>query len=178
ERDSVDALLHRATALAELGHPHEALAAFQRLLAIDSRHGAAWSASGTHLRKLDGLAEAAHAFREALRHGADADLNAFYLASVEAGTAPATAPAAYVACLFDKYAEEFDSHLVGALRYQAHRQLVDQLVAACGDGARFRSALDLGCGAGLCGPLVKPMAARLTGVDLSARMIDKARSLG
>ena len=103
---------------------------------------------------------------------------AFYLASVEAGAAPATAPAAYVAGLFDSYADEFDSHLVGALRYQAHRQLVDQLVATCGGGARFRSALDLGCGTGLCGPLVRPMAARLTGVDLSARMIEKARSLG
>ena len=178
ERDSVDALLHRATALAELGHPHEALAAFQRLLAIDPRHGAAWSASGTLLRELDRLAEAAHAFREALRHGADADLNAFYLASVEAGTAPATAPAAYVTGLFDSYADEFDSHLVGALRYQAPRRLIDQLVAACGDDVRFRSALDLGCGTGLCGPLVRPMAARLTGVDLSARMIEKARSLG
>ena len=45
-------------------------------------------------------------------------------------------------------------------------------------GTRFRSALDLGCGTGLCGPLVRPMVDRLTGVDLSARMIEKARSLG
>jgi predicted TPR repeat methyltransferase len=178
ERDSVDALLHRATAFAQLGRAEEALAAFRRLLAIDPSHAAAWSASGTLLREMDRLADAAHAFREALRHGADTDLNAFYLASVEAGAAPATAPAAYVAGLFDSYADEFDSHLVGALRYQAHRQLVDQLVAACGGEARFRSALDLGCGTGLCGPLVRPMAARLTGVDLSARMIEKARSLG
>ena len=178
ERDSADALLHRATALAQLGRAEEALATFQRLLAIDPRHAAAWSASGTLLRELHRLAEAAHAFREALRHGADTDLHAFYLASVEAGAAPATAPAAYVAGLFDSYADEFDSHLVGALRYQAHRQLVDQLVATCGGDARFRSALDLGCGTGLCGPLVRPMAARLTGVDLSARMIEKARSLG
>ena len=178
ERDSADALLHRATALAQLGRAEEALATFRRLLAIDPRHAAAWSASGTLLRELHRLAEAAHAFREALRHGADPDLHAFYLASVEAGAAPATAPAAYVAGLFDSYADEFDSHLVGALRYQAHRQLVDQLVATCGRDARFRSALDLGCGTGLCGPLVRPMAARLTGVDLSARMIEKARSLG
>ena len=177
ERDSVDALLHRATALAQLGQAEEALAAFRRLLAIDPRHAAAWSASGTLLRELHRLGEAAHAFREALRHGADSELNAFYLAAVEAGAAPATAPAAYVAGLFDSYADDFESHLVGELRYQAHRQLVDQLVATGGRDARFRSALDLGCGTGLCGPLVRPMAARLTGVDLSARMIEKARSL-
>jgi predicted TPR repeat methyltransferase len=46
-----------------------------------------------------------------------------------------------------------------------------------GADARFVSALDLGCGTGLCGPLVRPLAERLTGVDLSARMIEKARSL-
>jgi predicted TPR repeat methyltransferase len=178
ERDSVDALLHRATALARLGHAEAALAAFQRLLAIDPRHAPAWSGSGTLLREMHRLEEAAHAFREALRHGADPDLHTFYLASVAAGAAPASAPAAYVAGLFDSYADEFESHLVGALRYQAHRQLVDQLVAACGGDTRFRSALDLGCGTGLCGPLVRPIAARLTGVDLSARMIEKARSLG
>ena len=96
---------------------------------------------------------------------------------MEAGKAPATAPAAYVTGLFDNYADEFDSHLVGALRYQAHRQLVDQLVATCGGDARFESALDLGCGTGLCGPLVRPVVARLTGVDLSSRMLDKAREL-
>jgi len=178
ERDSTDALLHRATALAQLGQAEEALAAFQRVLAIDPRHALAWSGSGTLLRELDRLPEAAHAFREALRHGADPDLHTFYLASVDAAAAPASAPAAYVAGLFDSYADDFDSHLVGALGYQAHRQLVDHLVASCGGDTRFRSALDLGCGTGLCGPLVRPIAGLLTGVDLSARMIEKARSLG
>jgi len=182
ERDSVDALLHRANSLAQLGHPHEALAAFRRLLAIEPRHAAAWSGCGTVLREVGQLDDAAQAFREALRHGtdeADAALNGFYLASVDTGAPPPSAPpAAYVAGLFDAYADEFDSHLVGELRYQAHRQLVDQLVATCGGEARFRSALDLGCGTGLCGPLVRPLSARLTGVDLSARMIEKARSLG
>ena len=38
--------------------------------------------------------------------------------------------------------------------------------------------LDLGCGTGLCGPLLRPMARTLTGVDLSPAMIDKAREHG
>ena len=178
ERDSVDALLHRATALAQLGHAKEALAAFRRLLAIDPRHAAAWSECGTLLRETGRLDDAAHAFREALRHGGDGELNDFYLASVAAGAGmPAAPPPAYVAGLFDRYADEFDSHLVDQLGYQAHRQLVESLVGATGT-ARFESALDLGCGTGLCGPLVRPRVRTLTGVDLSARMLDKARALG
>ena len=37
--------------------------------------------------------------------------------------------------------------------------------------------MDLGCGTGLCGPLLRdilPQGSRLTGVDLSIRMLDKA----
>ena len=94
ERDSVDALLHRATALAQLGHPQAALAAFQRLLAIDPRHAAAWSGSGTLLREMRRLDEAALAFREALRHGAEGELHDFYRASVEAGAATPTSSTA------------------------------------------------------------------------------------
>ena len=35
--------------------------------------------------------------------------------------------------------------------------------------------LDAGCGTGLCGPLLRPLAARLVGVDLSEKMVELAR---
>ena len=44
--------------------------------------------------------------------------------------------------------------------------------------AGSRTALDLGCGTGLCGPLVKPRVERLDGVDLSGAMLDRARATG
>jgi predicted TPR repeat methyltransferase len=37
---------------------------------------------------------------------------------------------------------------------------------------------DIGCGTGLCGPLLRPWAGSLIGVDLSPRMLDKARRRG
>src|SRR5262249_31315668 len=37
---------------------------------------------------------------------------------------------------------------------------------------------DLGCGTGLCGPLVQPLARRLVGCDLSSAMLDQARARG
>ena len=176
EADSVDALLHRGTALAQLGRAAEALAAFQRLLAAEPTHAAAWSFSGSLLREMHRPGDAAHAYREALHHGAEPALNGYYLASVTATDPPPTAPAAYVEALFDDYADDFDAHLVGQLHYEAHRRLVDALIAAA--GGTYGSALDLGCGTGLCGPLVRPMTQRLTGVDLSVRMLERARVLG
>ena len=38
--------------------------------------------------------------------------------------------------------------------------------------------LDAGCGTGLCGVLLKPLARSLTGVDLSASMLKKAKQRG
>ncbi len=182
EPDSTEALLHRATALAQLGRPQPALVAFRRLLALAPGHAPAWSACGNLLREMHRLDEAAQAFRQALAHGADADLQAYYLASVTVQAGPATAPQAYVQQLFDGYADDFDRHLVGQLGYQAHRRLVDGLNGLNGlagsGGAPWASALDLGCGTGLCGPLVRPLVQRLTGIDLSERMLQKARALG
>jgi predicted TPR repeat methyltransferase len=45
------------------------------------------------------------------------------------------------------------------------------------DGRQFGHALDLGCGTGLVGRLLRPHARRLTGVDLSANMLEKAAAL-
>lgn len=42
------------------------------------------------------------------------------------------------------------------------------------DGPKW-NVLDMGCGIGLCGPLFRDVAAHLTGVDLSPRMVVKSR---
>ncbi len=176
EPDSVDAMLHRATAEARLGRLPEALTDVEGLLALQPAHAAAWGLRGGLLRELQRLDEAALAFEEALRLGADPELNAFYLAAVRSDRSPPAPPAAYVQGLFDAYADDFDRHLVDELRYEGHRRLLEVLVRVASDP--YASALDLGCGTGLCGPLLRPMTGRLTGVDLSAPMLDKARALG
>ena len=176
EADSVDALLHRTTALAQLGRLPEALADVDRLLALAPAQPLAWGLRGGVLRELHRLDEASAAFEEALRLGAEPELNAFYLAAVRGDrSSPPAPPAAYVQGLFDGYADDFDRHLVDELRYQGHRRLVDVLVAIA--PGPYASALDLGCGTGLCGPLLRPMVRQLAGVDLSARMLEKARAL-
>ncbi|MDP2263441.1 MAG: tetratricopeptide repeat protein [Hydrogenophaga sp.] len=156
----------------------EALASYDRAVALAPELGEAWSQRGSLLKDLGRREEAADAFRQALAHGADPELNRFFLASLTGGQdAPDTAPVHYVQSLFDDYADEFDQHLVGVLNYSAHRTLAAPLQALRSDG-RYRSALDLGCGTGLCGPQVRPFTDRLAGVDLAPRMLEKARTRG
>jgi predicted TPR repeat methyltransferase len=175
EPRNAQALAHCATALAELGRPQEALPLFDQAIALDPAPAAAWMFRGSVLRELDRLPEAAASYREALARGGDEDLLRYYLAGLEGGDVPARPPRQYVQALFDSYADGFDTHLVQTLRYEAPRVLVERLAAA---GRRFRHAVDLGCGTGLCGPLLRPLSARLTGVDLSGQMLEKARALG
>jgi len=133
----------------------------------------AWTQRGSLLKDMGRNNEAASAFERALELGADGELNRFFLASLGTQASPATAPRAYVQALFDDYADGFDQHLVDVLGYQAHRQLITRLAGL--QSQPFDSALDLGCGTGLCGPLLRPIVQQLTGVDLSQTAIDMAR---
>lgn len=168
--------LRHGQTLERLNRHPQALSSYDRALAIEPGMVQAWSQRGGILRETQRLAEAAQAYEQAIAHGGDAELNGYYLGAVGAARSPATAPRHYVRALFDDYAGEFDTHLLQVLHYRAHTVLVGTLESLA--RGRYSSAVDLGCGTGLCGPLVKPMAQRLTGVDLSARMLDKARALG
>jgi predicted TPR repeat methyltransferase len=166
----------RGQALQHLGRHAEALTAYDRAVALDPDLGEAWSLRGGVLREQQRLDEAARSYEQAIAHGADAELNRYFLASVSGREQPASAPPAYVEPLFDDYAETFEQHLVGALNYRGHAILVEQL-RALGEKT-YASAVDLGCGTGLCGALLRPLVERLDGVDLSRRMLAKADALG
>ncbi len=91
---------------------------------------------------------------------------------------PARASNAYVTDLFNRYAASFDQHLVGQLDYQAPAVIGAWLTKILGEATARLDVLDAGCGTGLCAPLLRPYARRLTGVDLSPRMVEKARARG
>jgi predicted TPR repeat methyltransferase len=175
EPANTEALGHCAVAHAELGMPSEALPLFDRALVGHAHQPSLWTMRGSVLKELGRYEEAAASFRRALEEGGDAELNRYYLAGLAHDSAPRNAPRHYVEALFDGYADQFDQHLVQALRYDAPRLLMQRIAAA---GRRHARALDLGCGTGLCGPYLRELAQRVIGVDLSARMLEKAAAVG
>lgn len=129
------------------------------------------------LRALKRSGEAVAAYRDALACGADAASVAYQLAALGAGEAPAMPPPQYVAALFDQYADDFDHHLQNVLQYRAPQLLLAALDQV-GLLGRDMDVLDLGCGTGLCGALLRPYAGTLAGVDLSPQMLEQARRRG
>ncbi len=140
------------------------------------RFASAWFALG-ELRERLGEADAAgEAFREALRWDPE-DRHGAALQVARLGHQDTGAALSYVRTLFDQYADKFDAALVDGLGYRAPallRQAVEAACASSGRPAQFASALDLGCGTGLCGTEFRPLVAHLTGVDLSAGMVAQA----
>jgi len=81
----------------------------------------------------------------------------------------------YIRKLFNDYADSFDNHLRDRLEYRGP-EMISQIAHDAGmqDNGNL-TIIDLGCGTGLCGPLFRHAASKLIGVDLSARMLEKAR---
>jgi predicted TPR repeat methyltransferase len=155
-----------------LGRPLDALTAYERALALNPQLGPAWTLRGHLLRQAGRLADASVCFDNAIGCGEDVESHRYFLGALGLGALPEAAPPRFVRGLFDEYAERFDEELVGTLHYRGHEQVCAPLAGL--HPAPFVSALDLGCGSGLAAPLLRPSTARLAGLDLSPRMIERA----
>ncbi|KQW45545.1 MULTISPECIES: tetratricopeptide repeat protein [unclassified Roseateles] len=170
------ALRNRGTSLRALERPVEALASFDAALALQPDYPDALIGRAEALLTLHRRAQAIETFQQALALGKDVDQIRYALASLGVGSAPTAAPAAYVEALFDMYSHNFDKHLTERLGYRTPELLFAELQRA--NPPAGVDVIDLGCGTGLCGPLLRPLSRRLVGVDLSGLMLAKARELG
>ena len=106
------------------------------------------------------------------------DAAAKHLLAAYTGTdVPKQASEEFVRQSFDNFSKSFDEVLT-KLNYKAPKfvgELVVEKLTPLGEGYRI---LDIGCGTGLCGPLIKQLASTLVGVDLSSGMLVKAKERG
>jgi predicted TPR repeat methyltransferase len=174
--DGPEFCLRWGECLAHQARLPQALQAFEQALAHDPELAEAWSQLAHVQRDMGQTAQAIAGYQRAMQLGADPELHRYYLAALNPQQPVVNAPAAYVEKLFDQYADDFEAHLVGQLGYQGHSMLLQQLPVD--PMVRFEQVWDLGCGTGLCGPLIRPRADHLTGVDLSSAMVAKAQNLG
>lgn len=121
--------------------------------------------------------EAAAVYRDWLVREPDNAVARHMLAACSGEQVPGRASDACVAQMFDAFASSFDVKLA-QLGYRAPELCGAALRAALGAPQKDQSVLDAGCGTGLCGPLLAPFARKLTGVDLSQQMLNRARPGG
>jgi predicted TPR repeat methyltransferase len=132
-------------------------------------------------RKKHEREKAAFWYEKALLYDPNNETARFMLRHMKDET-PANPPKEFVAGLFDDFAHEFDHKLVESLHYRTPEHLYEMLQEY---GQNMMPtwkekgfAVDLGCGTGLFGILLAKAFRRVIGVDLSGKMLEKAKHRG
>ncbi len=159
------------------GRHDECIEAYRKAVEIDPKDSYANSLLGLALNLMGREGDA----KDAWRKWSQADpANPVPLHLLSAGTGEAIPERAgdnFVVHVFDSFAESFDKKLKN-LDYRAPQLVADALKSSVAVADGTLEILDAGCGTGLCGPLLRPFARRLDGVDLSNGMLEKARVRG
>lgn len=174
--EHADAYNNYGNLLSTQGHVKEAVGCYCKAITIAPRNPQTRPLLALAYYRLGQLDEAATVYHAWLADEPDNPVALHMFAACSGENVPERASDAYVETSFDNFAESFDAKLY-RLDYRAP-QLVADAVARNTEGCHIRHTLDAGCGTGLCGPLLKPYSARITGVDLSGGMLDRARTRG
>jgi predicted TPR repeat methyltransferase len=161
----------------DTGRPEEALGWFQRALVLRPYDGESYRRIGATLCALGKVEEAAAIYERWAALEPKNPLALHMLAACSGRDVPARAADAFVQRTFDSFADTFDG-VLEKLRYRAPALVAEAVGVALGDPRGTLDVLDAGAGTGQCGPLLRPFARQLVGVDLSPKMLEKARSRG
>lgn len=169
-----DAWYNLSQVLIRRGRLHDGLLANSRAIALWPRQVQARDQVIRALVLLGELDQAALLYREWLAEDPGNPVVQHQLAACLRDTAPQRASDAYVEQVFDSFAASFDAKLA-SLDYRAPQLVADALASRLPPPQRQFDIVDLGCGTGLVGPLVRGWAGRLAGCDLSVGMLRQAK---
>jgi predicted TPR repeat methyltransferase len=175
--DMAEAWFNAGLCFRDTGELEAAVNCLRTAIEKQPRFVRAYENLGKLLYRVGDFEQAADIYRRWLAHDPDNPV-ARHMAAATAGIdVPERADSNYVADLYNRYAATFDDNL-RELGYRAPEMIVAALGAQLGGRATTVDILDAGCGTGLCGPLLRPLARSLVGVDLSEKMLERARTRG
>ena len=172
-------------ALRKAGRLKEAIRSFERCVTLDPSFAPAYDNYCQAVFSLEQqsvlgrrtLRKTIAAYRRWLKDDPGNNVAGFMLAALTGDIELHKAPAPFVRDMFDHFAQSYDQRLA-AIEFRVPQLIERTLQQLLGRAGGDRLVLDGGCGTGLCGPVLKPYAARLTGVDLSPGMMQKADRRG
>ncbi len=173
----VDAYNNYGNLLSRQGRVQEAVAQYYRAMTLVPNHPESRRLLGIAYCAIGEVGAAAEIFGQWLQDEPENPIAAHLYAACSGSDVPARASDAYIERSFDNFADSFDGKLA-RLAYRAPQWIGDVVARLAGEPARQYEVLDAGCGTGLCGPRIAPWARRLSGVDLSGRMLAQAQGRG
>ena len=120
--------------------------------------------------------EAIEVIEDLIRKFPDDAIARHTLAAYTGVAVPKRASDDYVRDTFNSFSLSFDE-VLARLDYKAPQIVADAVGEIRAGATKKCELLDIGCGTGLCGKLVRPVVDKLKGVDLSPGMLRKAQLL-
>jgi predicted TPR repeat methyltransferase len=174
EPGKAEPLYALAGAYLEMGRVEDTIATLRKALEIRPE-ASAFRRLGAMLQGIGRLDEAVATYEAWLAVDRENPVAKHMLAACTGKNVPERASDGFVTLDFDRFAERFDA-VLGNLEYRAPALVADALRRRGGEPRGDLDVMDAGCGTGLLAQHVRPYARRLVGVDLSPRMLEKARA--
>jgi predicted TPR repeat methyltransferase len=182
-RAFIDRNPHHVEALDLLGHwlsrngkPNEGAEFICRAYVLQPPESQPPRMRGIAFYILGRIDEAAEVYKSWLAREPGNDMARHLYASCSGTDTPVRASDGFIRATFDDYAPIFDERL-RQLGYRVPQEMVQWVDNIAPPAAQW-DILDAGCGTGGLGPLIRPWAKTLIGVDISAGMLAQARQRG
>ena len=168
-------LLKLTKRLRELGNVQTAYLCGKKTVEMEPENWDAWYDLGEIAQCVGRREEARAAYQKYFDvHPEDGEIEHLLIALNDASPPPRASDRA-ILHIYKTFAASYESRMLDDLKYAGPQRVEDGIKAVIGDRGGLK-VLDLGCGSGISGAMIKPRAAELTGIDLSAEMLELARA--
>jgi len=172
--DDVEGFYNLGNCYREIKEFEDALKAYQHGLKIDPDHLPTNKNLAYVYHRLGDTDNAKTLYKHIL-HLEPGNKQASHMIAAITGEHGDQAPTGYIKEIFDNYSETFETDLVENLQYSVPAKLRSELDPSNQSIKSFYKCLDLGCGTGLAGVAFYDQCTHLTGIDISDKMIAKAK---
>ncbi len=170
---NIEYLYNSGVAQMALGHLQEAIDHFETILTLQDNHFATLNNLAAIYIRLEQREKAITLLERAQAAEPGDEASRFMLQALTGHEKNPAASPAYVSNLFNNYAIYYDQHVQGPLHYMLPQHIGRLLHRLhCNN---LSNTVDLGCGTGLCGIVLREVSKHLTGVDISAKMLAQAK---
>ena len=172
--NNIEYLYNTGVAKMGLGHIHEATNLFLNVLSIENQHFGAISNLAAIKMRISDRAAACDLLKRALEIKPDDATTKFMLSAISQKDKNITHCPTYATDLFNHYAMYYEKHMQDTLEYSLPNEIWKILHEL--NIPKVSKALDLGCGTGLLGEIIKPFCQKLIGVDIATKMLSVAKN--
>jgi predicted TPR repeat methyltransferase len=165
-----DQLTELAGRLRKHGKTETAFLCQQQAATLDPDDPWKWKALGEMAHILGRRGDARYAYERLLEIRPDNAEIRHLLIALRDESPPERVPDECIQQLYARFSAFYESQMRDELGYEGPERLLKAIRDVVGDH-QIPSVLELGCGTGLFGQLLKPRALRLLGVDLSPEMV-------